>query len=288
MNREELLEKFSVPTILPNSSMVRLVDVMGDDNSIVQSARVSYGAGTKSVSDDRNLIRYLMRNQHTSPFEQCEIKFHLKMDIGTGRQLIRHRTASLNEVSTRYSLVTDEPMLVRPDQWRLQSADNKQGSSGLLKDLPEVDFEGLKETGAMWADEATIRLNEAYGVIQGTYTDLISMGVAREQARGILPLATFTEMYWKIDLRNLFHFLQLRLDSHAQLEIRMLAQAMADIVKEWVPLAWESFEDYVLYAKTFSKQELEILKQYLVSIPNDSTTLNKLSKREQKEFLEKI
>lgn len=270
------LIQFAEATKVGYSGFVRLVDTMGDDAAIVQAARVSYGAGTKAVSEDRALIRYLMRHQHTSPFEMCEIKLHIKAPIHVMRQWIRHRTASVNETSTRYSVVQDEFEMF--ETLRLQSKNNKQGSNGLLE---EETAEGTPKE----------LLSCANGAIQDSfieYNRLIDVGVAREQARNILPLATYTECYWKIDLHNLFHFLKLRLDPHAQLEIRQFAQAIADILKVWVPDAYEAFVDYRLEGCYFSRQELELLRAKLQETTWAPEELDKLSKREQSEFLLKL
>lgn len=275
----EILNQFTEPAKVGYEGFVRLVDVMGDDAAIVQAARVSYGAGTKIVSEDRALIRYLMRHQHTSPFEMCEIKLHIKAPIHVMRQWIRHRTANVNETSTRYSIVQDKFELF--ENVRTQSTDNKQGSGDLL----DSDFApGLIHSA-----------NESISNSFSIYNSLVEAGVAREQARNVLPLATYTEVYWKIDLHNLFHFLRLRVHPHAQQEIREFAQAILNIVKAWVPIAYEAFIDYRLEGASFSKQELEIIQQALNSLADtcktslqDVVDLTKLSKREQKEFLGKI
>jgi thymidylate synthase (FAD) len=277
MNREELLKKYSEPINVGSLGMVRLVDVMGDDSAIVQAARVSYGAGTKAVSEDTALIRYLMRHQHTSPFEMCEIKLHIKAPIHVMRQWIRHRTASVNETSTRYSVVQDDFEYF--GELRLQAKDNKQGSSGVLEESTQY---GKPRELLDWANDA----------IDNSFTEynrLIGAGVAREQARNVLPLATYTECYWKIDLHNLFHFLRLRLDPHAQKEIRNFAQAIATILQDWVPNAYQAFVDYRLDGCYLSKQELEIIRSKLQGLAWDSAVdFTNLSKREQSEFLKKL
>lgn len=218
---------------------VRLVDWMGDDTSIVQAARVSYGKGTKSVSEDTALIRYLMRNMHTSPFEMVEFKFHVKLPIFVARQWIRHRTANVNEYSGRYSEMPDEFYLPQPDQIRSQSSTNKQGRSS--ETIPQ-------------ANEIISRMQKTQQILHDEYSDFLDMGLARELARINLPLSNYTEWYWKIDLHNLFHFLRLRLDSHAQYEIRVYADAIAKIIKQIVPIAYQAFEDYTLNAVRFSKK----------------------------------
>ncbi len=254
---------------------VRLVDWMGDDSSIVQAARVSYGKGTKSVSEDTALIRYLMRNLHTSPFEMVEFKFHVKLPIFVARQWIRHRTANVNEYSGRYSEMPDEFYLPEPDQLRLQSTLNKQGRG---------------ETTINHSSEVISRMKLTQEKLFQEYSELLSTGLAREIARINLPLSNYTEWYWKIDLHNLFHFLRLRLDSHAQYEIRVYAEAIAKIIKQIVPIAYQAFEDYILEAIRFSRNELNALKLLIhKELPSDDKLAELgLSKREIQEFKEKI
>ena len=227
-----------------DKGFVRLVEVMGSDASVVQAARVSYGEGTKTVREDAALIDYLMRHRHTSPFEMVEFKFHVKAPIFVVRQWFRHRTASVNEVSGRYSVLKEE--FYEPSAWRRQAKDNKQGSEGEFADGEALAL--LK--GVEW---------EAYRAYQA----LLEKGIAREMARMVLPLNLYTEFYWKQDLHNLFHFLALRLDPHAQLEIRQYAKAIAEIVKAHVPLAWQSFEEHVLRGAHLSRAELEALRRLL-------------------------
>ena len=229
-----------------DDGFVRLIDYMGNDDSIVQAARVSYGKGTKSVSDDRGLIRYLMRHRHTTPFEMCEVKLHVRVPMDLWRQWIRHRTANVNEYSTRYSIAIDTARTTAPDEWRLQSEINRQGSEGGLD----------PDTGLKLTDRET----EAQNLLKEIYEERIDLGVAREQARKDLPLSTYTEAYWKIDLHNLLHFLNLRMDHKAQLEIRLYAETIGEkIVQKWVPLAWESFMDYRHGSVSLSSDEVEIL-----------------------------
>ena len=214
-----------------DDGFVCLVDVMGDDASVVQAARVSYGQGPRPVSDDRTLIRYLMRHRHTTPFEMAEVKLLVRVPMDCWRQWIRHRTASVNEMSTRYSVAIDAAQTTRPDQWRLQAMANRQGSEGTL-DL---------QLGA----ELTAAENELQGHARRVYRHRIEVGVAREQARKDLPLATYTEAYWKIDLHNLLHFLELRMDCRAQWEIREYARTIGhEIVQPLFPTVWEAFVDY--------------------------------------------
>ena len=246
MRVESLDEILGQPFKVLDDGFVRVVDYMGSDQSIVQAARVSYGAGTKKVSQDRGLIRYLMRHHHSTPFEMCEIKFHVRVPMDAWRQWIRHRTANVNEYSTRYSIAIDQAVKTLPGEWRFQSTSNKQGSDGFLD--PKLGNELSGEEEKLHKD------------IWKIYNSRIEKGVAREQARKDLPLSTYTEAYWKIDLHNLLHFLRLRMDKHAQLEIRNYAQTIGnEIVKRWVPLAWEAFEDYRMNSKSFSGQEVELL-----------------------------
>ncbi|MDI9636692.1 FAD-dependent thymidylate synthase [Kamptonema cortianum] len=233
-----------------DKGFVRLVDYMGSDQRIVQSARVSYGAGTKSVRQDRGLIHYLLRNEHTSPFEQVILTFHTKMPIFVARQWVRHRTARLNEISGRYSIMRDEFYVPAPDQMRVQSTDNKQARGDeTLED--SVTKAMLQE---MEADQR---------VIYTHYEDMIDKGLAREIARTNLPLSLYTEWYWQIDLHNLFRFLRLRLDSHAQYEIRVYAEAMAKCAKAVCPLAYEAFEEHMMHSVRFSRAECHALAAML-------------------------
>lgn len=234
------------PLPVLDDGFVRVVDYMGADSSIVQAARVSYGDGTKKVSEDRGLIRYLLRNMHTSPFEMCEIKFHVRVPMDCWRQWIRHRTANVNEYSTRYSLAIDHSQCTMPGEWRMQAANNKQGSEGFLPDAQ----------GEIFTQEETDFQDKARDV----YNKRIEAGIAREQARKDLPLSTYTEAYWKIDLHNLLHFLALRMDAHAQHEIRLFATTIGEqVVSKWVPLVWEAFEDYRLGSMHLSRLETALI-----------------------------
>lgn len=268
-----------------DQGFVRLVDWMGDDAAVVQAARVSYGEGTTNVNDDRGLIRYLMRHWHTTPFEMVEFKFHLKMPIFVARQWIRHRTASINEESGRYSVLKSE--FYWPDAWRTQSKSNKQGSEGLVDEATSrMIFEDL---------DSLYRGSAEFYEAMITEEDEGGPDVARELARIALPLSTYTEFYWKIDLHNLLHFLRLRLDSHAQQEIREVADPLAEVVQEICPHSWEAFEDYRLNAVTLSAMEWERIVALVYQscddykagprdvIPPDMT--GKMSKREHREFL---
>lgn len=230
-----------------DDGLVRVVDLMGSDAAVVQAARISYGAGTKRVHEDRGLIRYLMRHRHTTPFEMCEIKLHVRVPMDCWRQWIRHRTANVNEYSTRYSEAIDAAQITEPGQWRAQSAANRQGSGDYLT--------------AQVGEELTSREADLQRLSREVYEERIAAGVAREQARKDLPLSTYTEAYWKIDLHNLLHFLSLRMDAHAQHEIRSYANVIGnEIVRKWCPLTWEAFQDYRLNALTLSRIEQEVLR----------------------------
>jgi thymidylate synthase (FAD) len=273
LRAEEILDKeFKVL----NHGFVRLVDYMGGDESIVQAARVSYGKGTKSVSEDRTLIRYLMRHQHTTPFEMVEFKFHIKLPIFVARQWIRHRTANVNEYSGRYSIMPEEFYIPEESVIKYQSQSNKQG-----RDTEEVPPEIRKRVLEILIEEQKSSFNG--------YQEMINYNIARELARINLPLSLYTQWYWKIDLHNLFHFLKLRMDKKAQYEIRVYAEKMAEIVKAVVPMAYEAFEDYVLNSITFSKQELQLLKKYLPE-NLDLDEMDKLgfSKYEKNELIDKL
>ncbi|MEN9282003.1 MAG: hypothetical protein RL594_938 [Bacteroidota bacterium] len=259
-----------------DKGFVRLIDVMGDDAAIVQAARVSYGSGTKKVHEDRGLIRYLMRHLHTTPFEMVEFKFHVKLPIFVARQWIRHRTANVNEYSGRYSEMKDEFYVPDPDQVRAQSAMNKQGRADIAFD-------------ATAAESIRTSMQQTQDMLYGQYQELLSTDLAREIARINLPVSNYTEWYWKTDLHNLFHFLRLRIDAHAQYEIRVYGEAMAEIVKAAVPLAYEAFEDYILHARRFSRTELEVIRGMLSSLPSvEDLEARGLSGREAREFLDKL
>jgi len=260
-----------------DKGFVRLIDVMGDDNAIVQAARVSYGSGTKQVHQDRGLIRYLMRHLHTTPFEMVEFKFHVKLPIFVARQWIRHRTANVNEYSGRYSEMKDEFYVPAADQIRAQSASNKQGRAD--EAFAADDAERIRST-----------MEGTQTKLYDEYQALLEADLAREIARINLPVSNYTEWYWKIDLHNLFHFLNLRMDAHAQYEIRVYGEAIAQIVKAAVPLAYEAFEDYILESDKFSRIELQALKAFMKEIPADEAALAEygLKGREAREFLDKV
>ncbi|MFN9718884.1 MAG: FAD-dependent thymidylate synthase [Planctomycetota bacterium] len=231
-----------------DDGFVCLVDVMGDDGSVVQAARVSYGEGTKKVSDDRTLIRYLLRHRHTTPFEMVEIKLLVRVPMDCWRQWVRHRTANINEYSTRYSLAIDAAQTTSEGQWRSQADSNRQGSGDFL----------TSDLGSrLSAEEA-----ELQDKVRSIYQSRIESGVAREQARKDLPLSTYTEAYWKIDLHNLLHFLALRMDSHAQLEIRNYATTIGEkIVAPLFPVVWEAFLDYRMKSMFLTRLDCEVIQR---------------------------
>ena len=269
-----------------DDGFVCLVDAMGDDQAIVQAARVSYSAGTRAVSDDRTLIRYLMRHQHSTPFEMAEIKLLVRVPMDCWRQWIRHRMASVNETSTRYSIAIDAGQTTPPDQWRIQAKNNRQGSDGLLD---------LSVGEQLSAEE-----HELHRHARAVYQKRLEAGVAREQARKDLPLSTYTEAYWKMDLHNLLHFLQLRMDTHAQLEIRQYAEKIGrEIVQPLFPLVWEAFEDYCFSAFTLTRLEQDVIRRLSAagSLPadekafldaGDPTWQGQKCSRERDECLEKL
>ena len=244
-----------------DDGFIRVIDYMGNDSAVVQAARVSYGAGTKTLSSDKNLIDYLMRHHHTTPFEMCEIKLHIRIPMDAWRQMIRTRTANVNEYSTRYSEAIDSMQRTKPDKWRLQSTNNKQGSDGFLNAGEGIYFS---------MDEQTLQEE-----CRKIYKSRLKAGIAREQARKDLPLSTYTEAYWKIDLHNLLHFLELRMDSHAQYEIRQYANTIGEIVEKWCPLVWESFVKHRVNAVILSGSDVKALQEYCIG---DIETLNELEK----------
>ena len=240
---------------------VRVIDYMGDDAAIVQAARVSYGRGTRPVSEDAGLIRYLMRHRHSTPFEMCEIKYHVKLPIFVARQWIRHRTANVNEYSARYSILDREFYLPAPEHLAAQSAVNRQGRGDVLagEEAAHV-LDLLREDATRCYDHYAEMLNED---AMGAPSDPSRQGLARELARMNLTLNTYTQWYWKIDLYNLLHFLSLRADAHAQYEIRAYAEAMLGTVAAWVPVAHQAFLDYRLGAVTLSAQMLVVVRRML-------------------------
>jgi thymidylate synthase (FAD) len=295
---------------------------MGDDSSIVQAARVSYGKdinlqdindcdmcggsgevvipqtsfGGGSLAEcpcvngiskkDRQLIRYLMNHSHTTPFEMVEIKFMVQLPMDCWRQWVRHRTASINEYSTRYTEALDMQQTTLPGEWRLQATDNKQGSSGFLEKWPEgMETNHPNQTPGEWLTEDEEFFHKS---AQLTYKRRLALGIAKEQARKDLPLSTYTRAYWKCDLHNIFNFLRLRMDSHAQLEIRQFANCMFEIVKQICPVACEAFEDYVLNAKKFSRMEMGFLHNLAKEYNPQFVKPDDMTDREWKEFLKKL
>jgi thymidylate synthase (FAD) len=231
-----------------DDGFVALVDCMGDDGSVVQAARVSYGEGTRRVSDDRQLIRYLLRHAHTTPFEMVELKLLVRVPMDCWRQWIRHRTASVNEYSTRYSLAIDAMQTTTDDEWRSQAATNRQGSDGYVSPAA--------------GHQLTQSEQELQRMARRVYEERLAAGIAREQARKDLPLSTYTEAYWKIDLHNLLHFLALRMDTHAQLEIRRYAETIGrEIVAPLFPLVWEAFLDYRVQAMRLTRLDQEVIRR---------------------------
>ncbi len=234
---------------------IRLIDYMGSDDRIVQTARVSYGAGTKTLREDAGLIDYLLRHEHTSPFEHVVFEFHCKMPIFVARQWIRHRTARLNEISGRYSVMKDEFYVPPRDQISFQSLDNKQGRNP--EDVPPE-----------LQDKVIELLKQDQENVYGNYEEMIDDNIARELARINLPLSTYTEWYWQMDLKNMFHFLRLRMDSHAQWEIQEYGRAMAKVVKAVCPLAYASFERHMVNGARFSAEEIAAIKQVMAGEAN--------------------
>jgi thymidylate synthase (FAD) len=264
---------------------VRVIDYMGDDSSIVQSARVSYGKGTKKVSTDEGLIRYLMRHWHSTPFEMCEIKYHVKLPIFIARQWIRHRTANVNEYSARYSILDKEFYIPAKEQLSAQATNNRQGRGDLItgQQADEV-LKILKDDAVRTYDNYEKMLNERF---DGTIIDENKSGLARELARMNLTLNSYTQWYWKTDLLNLMNFLFLRGDSHAQYEIRVYAEKMLDTVKKWVPITHAAFLDYRVGAAHLSSKGLKIVKS-MINGNKVGYEDSGLSKREWNELMEVI
>ncbi|HYH37378.1 MAG TPA: FAD-dependent thymidylate synthase [Azospirillum sp.] len=279
---EEILYE---PIEVLDHGFVRVIDYMGDDSAVVQAARVSYGKGTKKVSEDAGLIKYLMRHRHSTPFEMCEIKFHVKLPIFVARQWIRHRTANVNEYSARYSILDREFYIPAPEQLGAQSSNNRQGRGDVLE-----GEEAARVLQILRADseQCYAHYEELLNAREdGTVIDESRQGLARELARMNLPLNYYTQWYWKVDLHNLLHFLSLRADSHAQYEIRVYAEAMLDVVKRWVPAVYEAFTQYRLGGAHLSATGLEIVKRLLSGEPVTQETSG-LSKREWRELMESL
>jgi thymidylate synthase (FAD) len=252
---------------------IRVIDYMGDDAAIVQAARVSYGAGTKHVQNDEGLIRYLMRHWHSTPFEMCEIKLHVKLPVFVARQWIRHRTANVNEYSARYSILDREFYIPAPEQLAAQSVVNNQGRGEVLQGEEAARVLELLKSDA----------NRAYDHYEAMLSQDGQQGLARELARMNLPANIYTQWYWKVDLHNLFHFLRLRADPHAQYEIRVYAEAIAACVKDWVPLAYAAFEDYRMGGVTLSAKAIAVVKRMLTGEVVTQETSG-MSKGEWREF----
>jgi thymidylate synthase (FAD) len=260
---------------------------MGDDSAIVQAARVSYGKGTRKVSTDRGLIRYLLRHRHTTPFEMCEIKYHVKLPVFVARQWIRHRTANVNEYSARYSILDREFYIPAPEHLAAQSAANRQGRGEVLEGAEaERVLDLLRADSERSYDHYQEMLNEDG---EGSALDDSRSGLARELARMNLPLNIYTQWYWKIDLHNLLHFLSLRADAHAQYEIRAYADAMLDTLARWVPIVHEAFMDYQIGAETLSAGALAVVKRMLAgeSVAQEESGLSKREWRELMAVLER-
>ena len=278
------LEKILYEAIpILDHGFVRVVDYMGDDTSIVQAARVSYGKGTKKVSTDSGLIKYLMRHWHSTPFEMCEIKYHVKLPIFIARQWIRHRTANVNEYSARYSILDKEFYLPAPEYLAAQSQNNRQGRGDVLEgEQAKKVLELLKGDAEQTYNNYETMLNERY---DGSVINEDGIGLARELARMNLTLNTYTQWYWKTDLLNLMNFLRLRADSHAQYEIRAYADVMLDTVKKWVPITYEAFMDYRVGGTEVSAKGKAVI-QKLIKSEEISMDQSGLSKREWNELME--
>ncbi|WP_417677477.1 FAD-dependent thymidylate synthase [Pseudodonghicola sp.] len=256
---------------------VRVIDYMGDDAAICQAARVSYGKGTKSVSNDEGLIRYLMRHWHSTPFEMCEIKLHVKLPVFVARQWIRHRTANVNEYSARYSILDREFYIPAPEHVAAQSTVNNQGRGELLEGA-----EAARVLEILKADSA-----RAYDNYEAMISQDGQQGLARELARMNLPANIYTQWYWKVDLHNLFHFLRLRADAHAQYEIRVYAEEICKLVADWVPFAYKAFEDYRMGGATLSATALDCIRR-MVKGEEVSQENSGMSKGEWREFMQVV
>ena len=273
----------AVPVL--DHGFVRVIDYMGDDGAVVQAARVSYGRGTRRVSEDAGLIRYLMRHRHSTPFEMCEIKFHVKLPIFVARQWIRHRMANVNEYSARYSILDREFYIPAPEHLAAQSSTNRQGRGDVLQGQEAAAvLDMLRGDASLTYDHYAHMLNEG---VDGAPADPDRQGLARELARMNLTLNTYTQWYWKADLHNLLGFLSLRADSHAQYEIRAYADVMLDAVRAWVPATFQAFQDYRMGAVTLSAQMLATVRRMLAGEAVEQAGSG-LSKREWGELMEML
>jgi thymidylate synthase (FAD) len=283
-NQEQIIND---PRYIPiyEHGFVGLIETMGSDSAICQAARVSYGTGTKSVSDDRNLIRYLVRHKHTSPLEMAEVKFHVKLPIFVMRQLVRHRTANLNEYSARYSVLSDEFYVPTDAYLAPQSTTNKQGRAGELRPHEKVTIKTvLKMVNTMAYRAYSFLLGETKEPLVG-FGELGEdfPGLSRELARTIMPVSNYTECFWKCDLHNFFHFCRLRMDSHAQQEIQDFAKAMYDLAKPHFPEAAQAFEDYIFNSKTLSAMDIRFVKDIMTDSIDPDPAYYGMSKREYAE-----
>ncbi len=279
---EEILYE---PLPVLDHGFIRVVDYMGDDAAIVQAARVSYGKGTRQASQDEGLIRYLMRHRHTSPFEMCEIKLHVKLPMFIARQWIRHRTANVNEYSARYSILDKEFYVPAADQLAVQSSINNQGRGEAINRNDAEKILDLMKSDAAQAFNSYEQLINSDA--DGKPVDAERPALARELARIGLPLSTYTQWYWKTDLHNLFHFMALRADSHAQYEIRVYADVIRDIANRWVPLASKAFEDYRLHGVELSRDAIEVVRRRLrgENVERETTGLSLREWRELQDLL---
>jgi thymidylate synthase (FAD) len=277
---EEILYK---PINVLDHGFIRVVDYMGDDSSIVQAARVSYGAGTKKVNQDKGLINYLMRHRHTTPFEMCDIKFHIKLPIFIARQWIRHRTASVNEYSGRYSILGNEFYLPRKEHIAPQSSINAQGrAEEILPDQTAEKVLDILKRDAINCYQNYERMMNSDK--DGNVIDESSVGISRELARMNLTLNYYTEWYWKINLHNLLHFVALRADDHAQYEIRVYADEILKIIEKWVPYTAEAFKEYRMYGVNLSKKAIDVVRKLINNEPVDLTSSN-MTSREWSELM---
>lgn len=301
-NNEYLDSILGTPFGILDHGFIRVIDYMGDEPAIAQAARVSYGRGTKAVSEDRGLLRYLMRHRHSTPFEMCEIKLHVKLPIFVARQWIRHRTANVNEYSARYSILANEFYIPELGDIQPQSKSNKQGREG---DLPDDVKHSMIETIRQQSEGAYQLYEELFTGWPMFHEDgtrvadteppvphMAEHGMAREMARMVVPPNVYTEWYWKVDLHNLLHFLSLRADPHAQMEIRVYADMICEFVRGWCPNVWEAFEDYRMNACTFSATEMKLLRNMIMNgepgLPPKLGNHSHMSGREVEDFNRKL